>query len=350
MPAEIHPKGQWLYDGWYVALPSAQLAGAPVPVCVADTPIVLFRDASGYPQTLIDRCSHRNVPLSLGRVEGGELECRYHGWRFDGSGACVGVPGLVRTSGATGRGVSRFATREQDGWVWVYGTPDVEPASAPFRFPHLDEPGYTTIRQVLDFEADLASVAENALDVPHTAFLHRGLFRGHGQTNEIEVVVRHHGDRIEAEYLGEPRPAGLIGRLLAPQGGVVEHFDRFILPCIAQVEYRLGERAHLVTTTALTPLGPHRTRLFGASSFRLPMPGATVLGRALEPIALRILRQDAVVLKAQTENVRRFGGERFVSTELDTLGPGIRALLRHAAEGRARPTAEPRVRRLTMRV
>ncbi len=39
-----------------------------------------------------DICPHRLAPLSEGRVEGGQLHCAYHGWRFDERGACVLVP------------------------------------------------------------------------------------------------------------------------------------------------------------------------------------------------------------------------------------------------------------------
>ena len=111
----------------------------------------------------------------------------------------------------------------------------------PFRFPHVDEAGYTTVRRSLSVTAGLHAALENTLDVPHTAFLHGGLFRGGRPPVDIEVVVRHTADGVEAEYLGEPRPPGLAGRILAPEGGVVTHVDRFLMPSIAQVEYRLGD-------------------------------------------------------------------------------------------------------------
>src|SRR5690606_10064282 len=100
-----------------------------------------------------------------------------------------------------------------DGYVWVYSTPDVEPRGQPFRFPLLDAKGYTTVRREFTVNATMHAVVENALDVPHTAFLHGGLFRTAKKENEIEVVVRRYGDRVEAEYIGEPRPKGLVGRL-----------------------------------------------------------------------------------------------------------------------------------------
>src|SRR5207302_6784614 len=86
---------------WYPACPSAALRRRPVGITLMDTPIVLFRDGDGDPRALVDRCPHRNVPLSLGRVRSdGCLECMYHGWRFDGQGHCAGVPGLLEGEAA----------------------------------------------------------------------------------------------------------------------------------------------------------------------------------------------------------------------------------------------------------
>lgn len=42
-------------------------------------------------------CRCRFAPLSVGRVEGGQLVCRYHGWAFEGEpeGRCVACPQAV---------------------------------------------------------------------------------------------------------------------------------------------------------------------------------------------------------------------------------------------------------------
>jgi hypothetical protein len=178
--------------------------------------------------------------------------------------------------------------------------------------------------------------------------LHGGLFRSAtSKRHEIEVVIRRWHDRVEAEYIGEPRPPGLAGRLLAPGGGVVTHFDRFILPSIVQVEYRLGDRSHLCVTSALTPVADFHTRLFAVTSFRLPLPGWLV-ALFLRPLALRIFQQDAVMLKRQTETIRQFGGEQYMSTEIDVLGPHIYRLLKQAERGEREAAAEPFTRTLRM--
>src|SRR4029453_12124526 len=81
---------------WYPVARSSELGRRPLAVTLMDTPLAVFRGAGGEPSVLLDRCAHRNYPLSLGRVTGdGVLECGYHGWTYDGGGRCVRVPGLA---------------------------------------------------------------------------------------------------------------------------------------------------------------------------------------------------------------------------------------------------------------
>ena len=329
---------------WYVACLSDELRRRPVARTVLGTPLVLHRDGARRPVALLDRCPHRNAPLSLGRVVDGMLECRYHGWRFDRDGTCRAVPGLCADADRAARRATAFPVLERDGFVWVFPDTTAPPDREPFRFPQADDPAYVTVRRSLRVTATLHAALENTLDVPHTAFLHRGLFRGGRAPVEVEVVVRPGPDGVEAEYVGEPRPPGVAGRVLAPQGGVLTHFDRFFLPSIAQVEYRLG-RHHLVVTSAFTPVSDFDTRLHAAVTFRGSLPPGLVKA-VVTPVANRIFAQDRMILRAQADTIRRFGGEQFVSTELDVLGTHIWQLLRRAERGEtgAADGAERRVR------
>lgn len=347
----VPPPGLVQPDAWFIACTSAQLGSAPLAVTVQHRPLVLFRARGGVVTALIDRCPHRNVPLSAGKVRAGELECAYHGWRFDGAGQCVAVPGLVDGEedgkvSLKSRCAERFATREQDGFVWVYATGGVEPKEGPFRFPHLDDGAYSTVRREFAVTASLHAAVENTLDVPHTAFLHGGLFRTAEKKNVIDVVVKRYARSAEAHFHGEPAPRGLVGWLLAPQGGVVEHVDRFLLPCIAQVEYRLGARSHVVATTAFTPVDDEKCLVFAVVTFKLPVPGWLVKP-FVAPVATRIFAQDSVMLAAQREQIRRFGGEKYTSTELDVLGPQVTLLLKQAAAGAQADEHEHRLKMKT---
>ena len=93
--APLLPAG--LPDGlphyWYPLLQSEELpADRPVGVLALGQRLALWRDAAGQPQAVRDRCPHRSIKLSVGRVLDGELQCLMHGLRFDGQGRCTLVP------------------------------------------------------------------------------------------------------------------------------------------------------------------------------------------------------------------------------------------------------------------
>lgn len=334
---------------WYVACRSEELrSGAGRgkhlrPVVIAGTPLVLFRDGAGRAAALLDRCPHRNVPLSLGRVaEDGTLECGYHGWRFSGAGTCTAVPGLCRPL-ERAHEVAAYETLERDGFVWVCPAAGCTPERPPLRLPALSDARYEHVVREVEVRATLHATVENALDVPHTGYLHRGLFRG-GKRNRIRAVVRRFRGHVETEYLGEPKPPGVVAKILAPHGsGVVRHWDRFFLPGVAQVEYALGEDTHFLVTSFCTPVSDFHTRMFAVASFRTPLPGALVRS-VLEPVALRIFGQDAAVLARQTEVIQRHGGEQFISTEVDVMGPPIWRLLREAERAEEARQSPPQTR------
>jgi phenylpropionate dioxygenase-like ring-hydroxylating dioxygenase large terminal subunit len=334
--------------GWFVACTSAALRTAPLAARLWGEPLVLWRSRNGVSAAL-DRCPHRNVALTGGTVVAGELRCPYHGWRFDGSGACTHVPGLDGAPGRAQRATS-FAARESQGFVWVWGEPETEPTTEPFRFRLADDKAYLTVRRTVSARASLHMVAENALDVPHTAFVHGGLFRTDRVARKpIRCVVTRDSRSVECEYVGESRPEGLIGWLLSPSGGTVVHFDRFHLPSVVEVEYRIGAENHVLVNAALTPLDDYETALHAVVSVRTRIPWWLVYPFAL-PLALRIFQQDATLLQEQTDRMRTFGGPRYSSTEIDLLGPHILKLLQRAADGRVPEEAAVRSHDVTLLV
>lgn len=334
LPSKGHFSVAKLTRFWYPVCFAKELQRKPLPRRLLGTPLVVFRDQLGVPGTLLDRCPHRNVPLSLGRVAaGGRLACSYHGWEFDRGGVCELVPGLLDAGDAKARRVPSYATREQDGLIWVYASPDEVPEVEPFSMPNFAAQGYATVQRAVDAEGTLHAALENALDVPHTAFLHRGLFRG-GEQHRILANVRRSSQHVEIEYSGEPKPTGVVARILSPSGGVVEHWDRFFLPSVAQVEYRLGSENHFLVTAVGSPIDDFHTRLFATASFRTRFP-ARLLRPILEPFALRIFGQDAAILKIQSARIREFGGEQFMSTAIDLMGPQMWRLMRQAERGQS---------------
>jgi 3-phenylpropionate/trans-cinnamate dioxygenase ferredoxin subunit len=81
---------------WEVACPLADIPdGAAVRVEFGDEPVCLVH-TEGEVYAIRDVCSHADVPLSEGDVEGTTVECWLHGSRFDlRTGEPTGLPATV---------------------------------------------------------------------------------------------------------------------------------------------------------------------------------------------------------------------------------------------------------------
>lgn len=173
VPLEVLP------DRWYVVLRAKDLRRKPLAIRRFGEDLVLYRTASGAPSCAIDRCPHRGVALSLGRVHGDELECGYHGFRFRTDGSCSSmpcdgpgarIPKAMRTT--------TFPVRETHGLIWVWwGAPRAELPEVPWIS---DLP--TTLRHASDLAVEWPVPSYRAIqanfDPHHAAFLHgpRSLF------------------------------------------------------------------------------------------------------------------------------------------------------------------------------
>lgn len=83
----------FLRNAWYVAAWDREVLRDLVPITLLGENLVLFRSTSGQPVALFDSCPHRRLPLSMGRLDGNDIVCGYHGLVFDSRGQCKRVPG-----------------------------------------------------------------------------------------------------------------------------------------------------------------------------------------------------------------------------------------------------------------
>jgi phenylpropionate dioxygenase-like ring-hydroxylating dioxygenase large terminal subunit len=315
---------------WYIAAPGAELGRAPIRRSVEGEPLVLFRDARGQPHALLDRCAHRGMALSRGRVVGDCLQCPYHGWEYDGAGTLRAVPALCAGEPLPRpKGMRAYRVVESDEHLWVW-VGQGEPAAPPFHFPHCGEAGWSTFFLHTRVEAPVEACLENFLDVPHTLLVHPGLFRGKDQ-RPTRALVRRQRDAVEAVFLDEQPLAGIGPRLLFPRGTALRHTDRFLLPSISRVDYAFGERYAFLITSQCTQREEYVVDVTTAITWRLPLP--RWLARPfLRYYCRRVIAQDVAILKIQGDQLKRFGVS-YTSTAADLLGRHIRGLRRQAAAG-----------------
>ncbi|TPW30480.1 aromatic ring-hydroxylating dioxygenase subunit alpha [Martelella alba] len=158
---------------WYCIMPVDDLKSGPKPFRLLAENIVLWLDGEGKPRAVKDRCLHRTAKLSAGYVEDGNIICPYHGWAFNGKGACVKVPQEVDHRPKP-FGVPGYFCDERYGYVWVALE---EPLHD---IPHLPEFYDDRFRQVKEFReiwtCNPLRLVENSFDNSHIAFVHKGTF------------------------------------------------------------------------------------------------------------------------------------------------------------------------------
>jgi nitrite reductase/ring-hydroxylating ferredoxin subunit len=184
---------------WYGIVESDALArNKPFALARMGERLVLWRDANGAPVCFADRCAHRGIALSLGRVKNDRLACAYHGLEYDTSGRCVHIPcagadAKIPTTLAT----RRYVTREQHGFIWLWWGDDREvypPIPWIDEIP-TDERG-TTRSEVWPF--NYVRCVENHLDVHHWAFVHPSIMLGVGEYfADFKMAVEEEGLSIK---------------------------------------------------------------------------------------------------------------------------------------------------------
>lgn len=275
----------------------------PYPVRLAGERVVLFRDVHGRLAALIDRCPHRGVALSLGKIIDGQIECPFHGWRFDRQGSNCLVPWNPDAKRAN-LGATPLPLREAGGLVWLYT--GFEPAEEPQVPDCLAAPGVRLVAQSAEWQVHWTRAMENMLDSPHLPFVHRGTI-GRGLRKML-------GRRMDLEWTPQPWGAS-ITNTIEGRGPETRLFYRFP----NAMELLIDPPGKVLRMIAMCqPIDDARTRLtiITLRSF--------AKGRVLDPLFRwsnrRIALEDQAILESSDPaKVPPAAAERSVRTDGPTL-------------------------------
>ena len=154
-----------LRECWHPVGFSAGLDGGPMAADLLGEPLVLWRGHDGAVHALSDVCVHRGTALSLGLVNGDEIACAYHGWRYRGDGRCVAIPQLSDPSRVPAKArVPAFRAQERYGLVWVALA---EPRWPLPEVPELEDGWATVTAGPYSWACDAARQVENFTDFGH---------------------------------------------------------------------------------------------------------------------------------------------------------------------------------------
>jgi phenylpropionate dioxygenase-like ring-hydroxylating dioxygenase large terminal subunit len=194
---------------------SSDVRGQPYAATVAGEAFAAFRGVDGHVAVFVDRCPHRGMQLSKGKVRDGVLTCAYHGWSFgvDGCGSSPGNPGLQTRAAAV-------EAIESAGVVWVRRHADGAV------LPDLSLSGFRMIhRAFVEIDAPMEVVLDNFTEIEHTGIGHWQFGYEQARLSEIEFKVSQVPDGVDARSIGPQKR-------MAPFADIamgVRHGDRLIV-------------------------------------------------------------------------------------------------------------------------
>ena len=235
----------FLKNYWYAAGFPEELSREFLARTYLNETIVMFRKEDGTPVALEDRCAHRRVPLSLGRLIGDTVECGYHGLQYDCSGKCIKIPGQERIPPKVG--VKSYPLIEKHRFLWIWmGDPKKADESLIPDYSMLDRPGLRISNIQFHMDAHVQLVIDNLLDLSHLTYVH-GTTTGSPEISETaDVRVVRKGDAVQVLRWMEDVPPAPAFRQFGGFTGNIDSWQvsEFSPPTYVRVSYGSAPAGH----------------------------------------------------------------------------------------------------------
>jgi 5,5'-dehydrodivanillate O-demethylase len=204
--------GRYLRTFWQPVYVAADLApGRAQPIRILGEDFTLYRGEGGQPHLVAFRCAHRGTQLSTGWVEGDQIRCFYHGWKYNGSGQCTEMPAEDASFPPKVR-IASYPTEEYLGLIFAYlgeaegGDPGAfRPPLLP-RYPDVEGPGVVDA-SAYTRQCNYFNNVDNNVDPVHTLITHRDSDFSHSGLAGVPAIsgeetawgVAQYGTRADGE-------------------------------------------------------------------------------------------------------------------------------------------------------
>lgn len=245
---------------WYAVLESREVPkNRAVGVTRMGEKLLFWRDAAGRVHCQRDLCPHLGARLSQGKVSGDHLACPFHGFEFDGSGACTYIPALGRNGEVPkAMRVAGYPVREALNMLWIWWGED-RADLPPLQYDLSLEDGFTYSSFQQHWPVHYSRMVENQLDVMHLAFIHATTIGRGGRSVVDGPLVRWDGNVMKLwvyNRLDDGSPALRMEDLPDPQR------PPFLLMYLPNFwENRISEDLRI--TVAFVPVDEHNAILYG---------------------------------------------------------------------------------------
>lgn len=238
----------------------------PIPFTLLGGNIVIWWDKKTESWVVFeDRCPHRLVPLSEGRItEDGLLECPYHGWVFSGSGKCDRVPQQVegrKAENSKRACATSLPAIARQGLLFVYpGNPNNAPKVQVPIIETLDESPeeWICLDTFRDLPYDTLTLLENVLDASHISYTHHRSVGNRANAGPVELEVVESG-RQGFKGLWEEGPR---------RGTLGQQDTTFIAPGLMWHDLTSKQFGRTLTVVYATPIRKGECRILARFPFK----------------------------------------------------------------------------------
>jgi len=225
-------------NAWYVAGWSSEFGDELRRVTVLEEHMVMYRSSGGEVVAMQDRCPHRQLPLSMGKRLGDDIQCGYHGMTFNCYGKCVRVPGQDNVPSTAFVETYPIVEKNKIVFVWM-GDSEKADRNLIFDMPQFNHSAWHVHQgDALHLQANYLNVAENLVDPAHVSFVHPTTL-GNAASENVPVHVDTQGEVLVAwRWIRDAEPVGFFKQFGNFQGHVDRwHYYYLHLPSIAVIDF-----------------------------------------------------------------------------------------------------------------
>jgi phenylpropionate dioxygenase-like ring-hydroxylating dioxygenase large terminal subunit len=325
-------------NAWYATCWDVDVKRELMARTICGKRIVLYRRLDGRVVALDDACWHRLLPLSMGRLDGDDVVCGYHGLVFESGGRCVHMPSQ-ETINPTAC-VRGYPVAERHRLVWIWPG---DPALAhPDMIPDLhwqDDPAWAGDGETIHLRCNYRLVLDNLMDLTHETFVHAGSI-GNAAVAEAPFAVAHTSETVTVtRWMLDIEPPPFLQKQLGKPGKVDRwQIINYEAPSSIVIDVGIaptgtgapeGNRSqginNMVVNT-ITPETESTSHYFWSFPRNYRLSEQRLTTEQKRGVAA-VFRQDEVILEAQQKATEEHPEKEFYNLNIDAGAMWVRRIL-----------------------
>ncbi len=342
----------WPMNAWYVAAWDHEVDRTLLARNVAGRPVVLYRTNGGEPVALADACWHRLAPLSLGKLCGDDVQCGYHGIRYDQDGKCTFMPAQETINPSAAVHSYPVVQRHRFVWVWpgdpALANPDLIPDMSSNGHPDWAGGG-----RMIEVQANYQLLLDNLMDLTHEEFIHTSSI-GSEALSVAPFDTVHDGNTVTVTRLmpsisAPPLWQRMINIKYPDYDGPVDRWQiiHYTAPATIAIDVGVakagtgaleGDRSQGVSgwvLNTMTPTGPKTAMYHWAFNRDFALGDEDLTASLVDGVA-GVFAEDEAMLNSQQAAIDANPGYDFYNLNIDAGGMWVRRILKKIVDGEGR--------------